>query len=1650
MKRVCTNIFSVLVVVAVSLLTKYRCAADDFEISKNDHICIVGNTIADRMQHDGWLETALFQRFPQHDLAIRNLGFSGDELALRLRSQDFGTPDQHLEFNRADVIIAFFGNNESYAQEAGIEAFARQLGETIEHWKSQKYNGRSAPRIVICSPISHENLEDPNFPDGKGNIDQLELYTDAMRGVAEEQEVTFVDLFRASLRLYGQNTKPLTINGIHLNELGNQLVAIEIERALFGDSKIEQEGDKLQPLRAAVLEKNFFWFNKYRTTDGYSIFGGRADLAFVEGQTNRDVMVREMKILDQLTANRDQKIWAMAQGKSFTVDDSNTDSPLAVSTNKPGTGPGGAHVALDEKQSLEKMTVAGGFRVELFASEREFPELVNPVQMSFDTQGRLWVATWPTYPHWQPKTEMNDRLLIFEDTNGDGRADICKTFAGGLHNPTGFEFYNGGVLIANAPDLLFLKDTDGDDVADIRQRVLHGLDSADTHHTANSFVFDPGGALYFQEGTFHHTQVETPYGPPVRSANAAVYRFEPRTSKFEVYIPYGFANPHGHVFDRWGQDIVHDGTGSDPYHGSVISGHLDFPNKHPGAPKVYERQWRPCPATEILSSRHFPPAMQGNLLVGNVIGFQGLLGYRIEDDGSSFKGIESEPLFSSTDESFRPVDFETAPDGSLYFIDWYNPIVGHMQHNLRDPSRDHAHGRIYRMISAERPLLEQLPIAGKPIEKLLDLLKEPEDRVRYRAKIELGGRPTTDVIAAVNTWLQGLNTQDADYEHQRLEALWVHQYHNVVDIPLLDQVLRSKDFRARAAGVRVLCAWRDRVTDIVPRLCKLATDSAPRVRLEAVRAASYLDSVDAVDVALIALEQPTDKFLEYVIRETVRGLKPLWRTAIVDGLPLKLSKPASIAQLLKYLDTADLVKAPGERAVYAELLFRSGIPDSQRKRALTGLASADSKPPIAVLIDSIDRVDRGEMQADESVVFDLVRFISEQPASDLLATRRRLVQLVQNANRPIVRQIGFIALIAADSRTDPAWEMARKDLRSLSDLVQAMPLVTDPNLQANLYVPVRSLITDFPRDLSAQVDREPGTLGRFVRIELPGKNRVLTLAEVEVYSGQTNIAREGIATQKDTAYGASAERGIDGNKFGTFESGGQTHSNDPTDEPWWEVDLKRIVPIDSIAIFNRTDEQFGKRLEGFTLKILDENRDVVAQLDNLAAPPAQGVYPFQGRDPVSVIRHAAMIALTSVRGQESDAFGLLAAHFEKPDDRAAVTTALQKIPVNLWPVDGAPKLIDQLVSYIQSVPEGRRTEPGVIDSLQLADSAASLLPADQASRVRQQLGELGVRVIRIATVPHRMVYDQDTMVVQADKPVEFIFENNDIMPHNFVITERGAMSEIGLSAEATSTDADAAARNYIPKSSRVLLGSPLLQPGNVHKLSFRAPKQVGVYPVVCTYPGHWRTMYSALYVVEDLSAYLASPEQYLAQHPLVAEDEMLKNRRPRNAWTLADLEPRVREITAPSFDNGRRMFQVANCIACHRLDGQGIQFGADLTKLDPKLTPSEILRAVVEPSHEINKDYQTFRFLMIDGKSYSGIIVENGEKTLKVVENPLVKVDSLILNKDDIDSQTKAAKSLMPEGLLDRLSEHEVMDLIAFLLSRGKRESELYRSGSNH
>jgi glucose/arabinose dehydrogenase/lysophospholipase L1-like esterase len=858
--------------VSLVLLPSFAPAAD-LPLQDHTHISLIGNGLAEGFQRDGWLE-ALFQaQFPERHLSFRNLGFNGDEVKQRMRCENFGSPDDWLTRTKAGVIFAFFGYNESFGGPAGVPQFKEALTAFAQQTLQHKYDGSASPQLILFAPIAHENLHNPNLPDGSANNPNLKLYSEAIKDVAAQTGVTFVDLFSTSLSLYASARQPLTSDGIHLNEFGHREVAQAILQALCPSApRTPMPQQQLETLRSTAINKDFFWYNRYRTVDGYNVYGGRSQLKYVDNVSNWDVLQREMEVLDVMTANRDAQVWAAAHGKELAVDDSNTPPFLPVKSNKPGPGPNGAYTFLDPEEAISHMKLPTGVHVNLFASEKEYPDLAKPVQMAWDPQGRLWVAVWPSYPHWKPKDPMNDKLLVLEDTDGDGKADKCTVFADHLHCPTGFEFYNNGVLLAQAPDILFLRDSSGKGKADLREIVLGGLGTADTHHTANSFVLDPGGALYFQEGVFHTTQAETPYGPPVRNANAAVYRYEPRTRKFETYVAYDFANPHGHVFDRWGEDFVMDGTGAEPYIGVTISGRTYFPARHKRAPKLYEQRTRPCPGMEILSSTQFPPEMQGNLLVANVIGFLGILQYKISDKDSGFLGTETQPLIQSDDPNFRPVDLKVGPDGAVYFVEWQNPIIGHMQHHLRDPSRDHIHGRVYRITYGTAQPRKAPTIAGQPIPQLLALLKDPEDRVRSRARIELGGRKSKDVVSALESWVGQLDKTDANFQHNLMEALWVYQSHNVVNEPLLKQMLRSADFHARAAATRVLCYWRDRVSDPLALLRAQAVDESPRVRLEAVRACSFFTTPQAAEVALEALNRPMDEYLKYTLDETMNTL----------------------------------------------------------------------------------------------------------------------------------------------------------------------------------------------------------------------------------------------------------------------------------------------------------------------------------------------------------------------------------------------------------------------------------------------------------------------------------------------------------------------------------------------------------------------------------------------------------------------------------------------------------------------------------------------------------------------------------------------------------------------------------------------------------
>ena len=405
------------------------------------------------------------------------------------------------------------------------------------------------------------------------------------------------------------------------------------------------------------------------------------------------------------------------------------------------------------------------------------------------------------------------------------------------------------------------------------------------------------------------------------------------------------------------------------------------------------------------------------------------------------------------------------------------------------------------------------------------------------------------------------------------EALWAHQYQDVVNLELLDRVLASTDLHARAAATRVLCVWRDRVPDALDRLEKLAADPYPLVRLEAIRAASFFPVAEAVEVPLISADLPTDEYLDYTRGETMKTLEPYWRKAIALGKPIAITSDAGTRFFLGRLSIDELLEMKRTRGIDLELLRRNGVREEIRREALADLARIDKKPELSVLIEVIKALDDRAGEESNAVAFDLGRLLTGRPDAELTTVRLDLESLTTASHKPVIRQLGYLALIAADGNVDKAWALASKSAGALRDLVDAMPAIRDPGQRSALYPRVVPLLDGLPKALGGGTKASKGTEGRFVRIELRGR-RTLTLAEVEVFSDGRNVAPLGKATQKNTAYDGPAERAIDGNTNGDYGDGGQTHTQENTSNPWWEVRPQGRLP----DRFDRRVEPDGRRL----------------------------------------------------------------------------------------------------------------------------------------------------------------------------------------------------------------------------------------------------------------------------------------------------------------------------------------------------------------------------------------------------------------------------------------------------------------------------------------
>ncbi|MEW6158181.1 MAG: PVC-type heme-binding CxxCH protein [Verrucomicrobiota bacterium] len=622
--------------------------------------------------------------------------------------------------------------------------------------------------------------------------------------------------------------------------------------------------EQLQKLRQAIQRKNELFFHRWRPQNNTYLFGFRKH---EQGQN-----AKEIEQFDPLIAEQEKLIADLRKPRPLRFEwmPADPDAPRFPEEIQ----------ELKEIKSSQtfaprprpEFELAEGFEISLFA---ENPLLAKPIQMNFDPQGRLWIASSSVYPQIKPGEQADDKIIVLEDADGDGRADKSSVFADGLLIPTGVEPGDGGVYVGQSTELLHFKDTNGDGKADEKRIVLSGFGTEDTHHILHTLRWGHDGQLYFNQSIYIHSHIETPHGV-VRLNSGGIFHLRPPTMELGIFLK-GFCNPWGHAFDHYGQSFVTDGAGFQGIsYGVPGATYFTYAGMRRELRSVSPGSYPKFCGLEMIYSQHFPDDWQGNFVTPDFRAHR-LVRFSIAEQGSAFVTKEMPDLLRTRDVSFRPVDVKLGPDGALYIADWSNPIIQHGEVDFRDPRRDREHGRIWRVSAKGRPPVPRPNLVKASNKELLDHLLSPNAFTRQQSRRVLTERGQA-IAADLADWIKSHATEEA-----WMQALWMYQSIEVVQPGLIELLLEAKDGRIRAAAARVLAFWHARMPNASDLLAKAVADEHPRVRLEAVRALARIPTPRSAELVLSALDRPLDDFLDYGVWLSINDLARVWIDAIQSG-----------------------------------------------------------------------------------------------------------------------------------------------------------------------------------------------------------------------------------------------------------------------------------------------------------------------------------------------------------------------------------------------------------------------------------------------------------------------------------------------------------------------------------------------------------------------------------------------------------------------------------------------------------------------------------------------------------------------------------------------------------------------------------------------
>ena len=542
---------------------------------------------------------------------------------------------------------------------------------------------------------------------------------------------------------------------------------------------------------------------------------------------------------------------------------------------------------LSAEDSMKYTQAPAEFRLELFAAE---PDIVNPITLAWDERGRLWVAETVDYPNDVRDGSGNDTIKILEDTDGDGRCDKVTVFAEGLNIPTSLTFWDGGIIVAQAPDFLYLKDEDGDDKADVKTTLFTGWGVQDTHAGPSNLRYGFDNWIY---GTVGYSGFKGEVGGKHHEFKMGVFRFRPDGSAIEFLHQFN-NNTWGMGFNEEGDVFGSTANNNPSFYGGLpataygdsqpgMSAMMiaDSATFHPITPNIRQVDvfggYTAGAGQALATSANFPEWYRDRVaFIGGPTG--NLLGrYAIDRDGSGFKAKNAYAFLASADEWFSPVAAEVGPDGNLWVADWYNFII---QHNPtpkperggyeavtgkgnahENPNRDKQHGRIYRTIWEKASPSKITTLAGASDEQLVAALSDDNLFWQQTAQRLLVSRQKKTAAPALREVVKGGG-------HAAIHALWSLEGMGELDRETHQLALLGADTALKRNAIRAI--RNDEAAIQLFFDTAVVTDKDPAVRLAAFTKLALFPESDAVKLAAEQLmkrpENREDEWLSLALK----------------------------------------------------------------------------------------------------------------------------------------------------------------------------------------------------------------------------------------------------------------------------------------------------------------------------------------------------------------------------------------------------------------------------------------------------------------------------------------------------------------------------------------------------------------------------------------------------------------------------------------------------------------------------------------------------------------------------------------------------------------------------------------------------------------